>query len=402
MRRDASPRSFRGSRKSSRPPGEATVQRTDSGAVLKWRARRPANQTETARTVGAVSELDPSAVRHAAELAPVDPFQDPFGDSIAQVEDGGSFQLVPPNTQSAPKEPAPPKQPGPELPKQPGPLPRVPSETDQEQNGMPPRVPIPSDTLPEPDRFGSSDADSFRKYDGRNCPEEQESCARIRSLVNATKIDSIQLNITPAIDPEAKTAEAGAEAKRKRLAEMPTRQWKNRRGEVVATGKVINFQNRRAVIEGEDGRTVRIPFNELGRDEICFLTAWWRLPSECILSDKKRHLNEGREQWIAATYTWTASSLCHKPLYFEERALERYGHTCGPIVQPFKSAAHFFLNIAVLPYKAGMYPPNECRYALGYYRPGDCAPWMVDPIPFSLRGALFQAGAGLGVAAIIP
>jgi len=237
---------------------------------------------------------------------------------------------------------------------------------------------------------------------GRDCAEEQKNCRIIRETVNNYTIDKIRLNITPQIDPEAETADEAEEAKRERLAEMPSREWKNRQGDVVANGKVINFRNRRAVIQSADGQVTRVPFNELGRDDICFLTAWWDLPSECILSDSRRHIDEGREEWIAATYTWTASALCHKPLYFEERALERYGHTCGPLVQPLKSGAHFFLNIAFLPYKMGMYPPNECRYALGYYRPGDCAPWMVDPIPFSLRGALFQAGAAVGVAAVIP
>ena len=89
--------------------------------------------------------------------------------------------------------------------------------------------------------------------------------------------------------------------------------------------------------------------------------------------------------------TWKASNLCHKPLYFEEVNLERYGHTAGPILQPIVSSAHFFANIAVLPYKKGIHPPNECQYALGYYRPGNCAPWIVPPVPLSLRGAARQA-----------
>jgi hypothetical protein len=101
------------------------------------------------------------------------------------------------------------------------------------------------------------------------------------------------------------------------------------------------------------------------------------------------------------TWTWTASALCHKPLYFEEEALERYGHMAGPLAQPALSGAHFFLNIAVLPYKMGINPPNECQYALGYYRPGSCAPWILDPIPLSLRGALFQTTAvAAGITAI--
>ncbi len=73
------------------------------------------------------------------------------------------------------------------------------------------------------------------------------------------------------------------------------------------------------------------------------------------------------------TFHWTASALCHKPAYFEEVQVERYGHTWGPWVQPFVSAGHFFLIVPALPYAMGLYPPNECVYTLGYYRVGSCA-----------------------------
>ena len=102
------------------------------------------------------------------------------------------------------------------------------------------------------------------------------------------------------------------------------------------------------------------------------------------------------------TYAWTASGLCHKPLYFEDVQLERYGHMAGPWVQPFASAANFFATIPILPYKMGLEPPGECLFTLGYYRPGDCAPYMFDPIPLSVRAGLFEAGAWVGGAAIFP
>lgn len=107
-------------------------------------------------------------------------------------------------------------------------------------------------------------------------------------------------------------------------------------------------------------------------------------------------------QWSCTQFTWTASGLCHKPLYFEQVNVERYGHSLGPIGQPVLSAAHFFLSVPIIPYKMGVHPPNECIYALGYYRPGDCAPYFIPPIPISARGALFQAGAVVGVAAALP
>ena len=107
-------------------------------------------------------------------------------------------------------------------------------------------------------------------------------------------------------------------------------------------------------------------------------------------------------QWQPTTFMWQASGLCHKPAYFEDIHLERYGHSWGPYVQPLMSGAHFFLNVPILPYKMGLYPPNECIYTLGYYRPGSCAPYMLDPLPLSVRAALAEAGVMTGMAYLIP
>jgi hypothetical protein len=98
------------------------------------------------------------------------------------------------------------------------------------------------------------------------------------------------------------------------------------------------------------------------------------------------------------TFTWKATGVCHKPLYFEDVQLERYGHSWNPVVQPFLSAGHFFISVPLLPYKMGLTPPNECMYTLGYYRPGSCAPYVIEPLQLSLRGALFEAGAATGFA----
>ncbi len=122
-------------------------------------------------------------------------------------------------------------------------------------------------------------------------------------------------------------------------------------------------------------------------------------PFECSIDNGQEY--QGRS-WEQTTYMWKASALCHKPLYFEDEQLERYGHSFSPCFQPFVSGAHFFLTLPVLPYCMGVEPPCECIYALGHYRPGSCAPYMCNPIPLSPRGALFQAGAVTGAAAILP
>ncbi len=100
--------------------------------------------------------------------------------------------------------------------------------------------------------------------------------------------------------------------------------------------------------------------------------------------------------WSQTVFNWKATGICHKPLYFEDVHLERYGHSWNPVAQPFLSAAHFFISVPLLPYKMGLNPPQECIYTLGYYRPGNCAPYLIDPIPFSLRAALFEGAAAAG------
>jgi hypothetical protein len=122
-------------------------------------------------------------------------------------------------------------------------------------------------------------------------------------------------------------------------------------------------------------------------------------PFECTLDQDQWH--EGRS-WEQTTFLWKASALCHKPLYFEDPQLERYGHSFPPCCQPLISGAHFFTRLPVLPYCMGVEPPMECIYSLGHYRPGSCAPYMFEPIPLSYRGALFQAGAVVGAAAALP
>jgi hypothetical protein len=122
------------------------------------------------------------------------------------------------------------------------------------------------------------------------------------------------------------------------------------------------------------------------------------LPRDCPLGDDVFQ----PRSFAPITYTWTASALCHKPLYFEDVQLERYGHMAGPWLQPFASGVNFFLTIPILPYKMGLELPNECMYTLGYYRPGDCAPYLFDPLPLSVRGAFFEAGAWAGAIYAFP
>jgi len=121
-------------------------------------------------------------------------------------------------------------------------------------------------------------------------------------------------------------------------------------------------------------------------------------PVECGLGDEDFE----PRNFQGTVMAWKASALCHKPLYFEDVELERYGQTCSPLFQPLLSASKFFLTIPILPYKFGLEPPCECIYPLGYYRPGSCAPFIIPPVPISVRGALLEAGVWVAGVALVP
>jgi hypothetical protein len=121
-------------------------------------------------------------------------------------------------------------------------------------------------------------------------------------------------------------------------------------------------------------------------------------PCECRLEGESYE----PRRFAATTFTWKAAGYCHKPLYFEDWALERYGHSHGTLVDPFVSAAHFFVTLPVLPYKVGVELPWECVYPLGFYRPGSCAPWTVPAVPISGRGFAMQAATLTGFLFVLP
>lgn len=101
-------------------------------------------------------------------------------------------------------------------------------------------------------------------------------------------------------------------------------------------------------------------------------------------------------------FTWAATNLWYNPLYFEDVALERYGHTWCPLIQPAVSVGRFGAQVVTLPYHMAMDPLCKKEYALGYYRPGDCAPKLCYQPPLSLRGGIAQAGVVTGLFFIIP
>jgi hypothetical protein len=354
-----------------------------------------------------------------AQGAGVDPFQDPFGDRragqgdraaavdrlIVQPPGDSGFQLP---TEAA--EPAIPDaqesaSPTPVVPSPfsiPESTPTVPAPTqspsdqpeqDQELTPLPRRQPGDTSSL-----FDETDSPRLGQYDQNRQPQYRlTSCEELRTKIASRTIRDVSLDISPPFRPDILEKDEFEKTFNQFLENQLPRPWRDLDGDLLAEGRLIDLAYENAIIETEAGRTVQIPLSRIGESDLEYITDAWGLPRECQLPN----IAFVPRRWLPTTMTWKASMLCHKPLYFEEVSLERYGHTAGPFAQPVLSTAHFFVNIAVLPYKMGIHPPSECQYALGYYRPGNCAPWIIPPVPISLRGALFEAGAiGAGIGLI--
>jgi hypothetical protein len=380
---------------------------------LKWRGRSsPAPAPETG-----ARDLKPSAswqdrgrkvpylVQPAAHEQPLHPLLDPFGDKspprtsgelVSFGDSGPEFSLTaeaaPADDAPAPPDSSPPKIPSLQLPS----IPSLESPAESPER----RAPAPSLAPPAPaeGEEGTAESACKRIYNDRNCCDEDEKCKTARKALHENLITKISLDITAPFKPDAQTVEEEREARENQMRLMPARAFRNRVGEAIVKGRVTAIRNRRAYVTDERGQETPVRLGELSDDDLCFLAAWWGVPTECTLGDDQFT----PRAWEPVTFAWKASALCHKPLYFEEVQLERYGHSMGPFLDPLHSGAHFFLNVAVLPYKMGINPPLECQYALGYYRPGSCAPWLVPPIPLSVRGGLMEAGAVVGLVYLIP
>lgn len=224
------------------------------------------------------------------------------------------------------------------------------------------------------------------------------ACNELRQQVLSRPLTAVNLNPSPIFgDGLALDYSDSEQAKNRFTLNTKDREWFDYLGRSVMTGRFVDMKNN-LVYVNVDGEIKTIPYLDLSDVDVAYVGKAWNIPGKCGTGYEAF---VGRE-FIPTQFQWTASGLCHKPAYFNNPQLERYGHEVGPVLQPLLSSAHFFGNIAILPYKMGIHPPNECQYSLGYLRPGNCAPYMVQPFPWSLRGAAVQAAAVTGAAALIP
>lgn len=105
--------------------------------------------------------------------------------------------------------------------------------------------------------------------------------------------------------------------------------------------------------------------------------------------------------WSELHFQWQASLYWHRPLYFEEPNLERYGlkHGC---LQPLVSAAHFYALVPAMPYLVLLDPPRERVYDLGFARPGTKLARQPHRYRFRPLAAAAEAALVVGLIALIP
>ena len=96
------------------------------------------------------------------------------------------------------------------------------------------------------------------------------------------------------------------------------------------------------------------------------------------------------------------AGFCHRPTYFEENRLERYGQSRSRLLQPWVSGAKFGANLVALPYKMAVEPPRQCRFYDHPYEAGRVAPHYFEVYPADRRGALVEVATIAGLIMIIP
>jgi hypothetical protein len=93
--------------------------------------------------------------------------------------------------------------------------------------------------------------------------------------------------------------------------------------------------------------------------------------------------------------------VCHNPLYFEDKNVERYAWDF-PLLQPALSLGKFYWDFVTLPYNVGVMGPCACDCQTDYDQPAQPVPYYVYVPPFSWKGAAYQTGAVLGGIALFP
>lgn len=447
-------KSFEAPIESTSRPQSSPIAATKQSEVLRWRkVEQPTNRLQPSIRRGIASKSEPTVAPEVTSAAYQDPSpnrpQPPRSSLLIQQPSEPTVKALPelpvepvliPSRESSvlPQAPAPlviPPVPGPQsipaappalaIPAAPAPLtipaappelaiPPVPRKLPEPPESV---LPDPSSALPNPFPKSSGTQESLSspsdrtlrepaKLDEDSPPEPPKranqsvaNCDLVRDFAAGADIRNFRLDSSPDfVQVYQNTDRTGALTKENFVNKSPMRTWRGEQGEYIAEGKLVDYVYGTVVLEQSDGKRVSYLQRKLSDADQVFVSEAWGVPVTCPLGDQ----GFAPRFFVDSTFTWKASGACNKPLYFEDVALERYGHEWGPLVTPVVSTVRFFGDLAVLPYKMGIHPPNECQHPLGYYRPGSCAPWSIGPVPLSMRGAVTQAAFVTGTALALP
>ena len=133
--------------------------------------------------------------------------------------------------------------------------------------------------------------------------------------------------------------------------------------------------------------------------------AWGDVDESDLPQDFSTHPDDQPTRRVVQTQSllqWQPSNSWYHPLYFEDPALERYGHTYSPFVQPLVSTGRFIGQTVTLPYHAALRPMQSREYPLGWYRPGEFVPYLNYRPAWNREAAGHQALAITGLIFLIP
>lgn len=453
-------KTFEARLESTSPPQGGTNASTKPSEVLRWRkVDQPTNRLQPSIRRGVASKSEPTGAPEVTQAAYQDPsanrpqpprssllIQQPSEPIVLPVSPPQSIPQAPPAI-TIPPAPAPltiptvpapltiPTAPAPlaipteppalSIPPAPAPL-TIPSEPPALSIPPVPRklpdppesvLPDPSSALPNPFPKSSGTQEDLSspsdrtlrepaKLDEDSPPEPPKranqsvaNCDLVRAFAAGADIRNFRLDSSPEYVQVYQNADrTGALTKENFVSKSPIRTWRGEQGEYIAEGKLVDYVYGTVVLEQSDGKRVSYLQRKLSDADQVFVSEAWGVPVTCPLGDQ----GFAPRFFADSTFTWKASGACNKPLYFEDVALERYGHEWSPVVTPVVSTVRFFGDLAMLPYKMGIHPPNECQHPLGYYRPGTCAPWSIGPVPLSMRGAVTQAAFVTGTVFALP
>lgn len=157
--------------------------------------------------------------------------------------------------------------------------------------------------------------------------------------------------------------------------------------------------------DAEDGRSLKLFSRKITDIKPTLEYAWGAEDDSKLPDDFYSKMDKGEYVARDAPRTilqWEPTNLWYYPLYFEDPALERYGHTRRPWLQPIVSSGRFFGQVATLPYQMTLHPPKSKEFALGYYQPGEWAPKKRYRIPFNEEATAVQFLWITGLVLLIP